>query len=229
VSATEKRRSLLTDPLRLAGFDLVHWFSVHAVNSHLEGHHRLPSGTEDQLGLLVGNTRALWDYEAEIFHGDTLSPLDDYSERRITSACEAFHATALISFAHDDPAPPIQRIAHAAGFVELGPANLSVHPELGPWLGLRAVVTFSQPPRDLSRPFSSSCDECSSPCVGKFEDARRGPPPRGSSVQLGPDGEVSAASEPWLAIRDACPVGRAHRYSAPQLRYHYDKVRVSSE
>jgi hypothetical protein len=25
----------------------------------------------------------------------------------------------------------------------------------------------------------------------------------------------------WLAVRDACPVGRAHRYDDDQLRYHY--------
>ena len=25
----------------------------------------------------------------------------------------------------------------------------------------------------------------------------------------------------WLAVRDACPVGRAHRYSDAQIRFHY--------
>jgi methylmalonic aciduria homocystinuria type C protein len=25
----------------------------------------------------------------------------------------------------------------------------------------------------------------------------------------------------WLAVRDACPVGREHRYSDEQIRFHY--------
>jgi len=25
----------------------------------------------------------------------------------------------------------------------------------------------------------------------------------------------------WLAVRDACPLGRAHRYTEPQVLYHY--------
>lgn len=29
----------------------------------------------------------------------------------------------------------------------------------------------------------------------------------------------------WLAVRDACPVGRAHRYSDAQIAYHYTKDR----
>ena len=27
----------------------------------------------------------------------------------------------------------------------------------------------------------------------------------------------------WLAVRDACPLGREHRYDDDQLRYHYTK------
>ena len=27
----------------------------------------------------------------------------------------------------------------------------------------------------------------------------------------------------WVAIRDACPLGKAHRYSDEQIRYHYTK------
>lgn len=28
---------------------------------------------------------------------------------------------------------------------------------------------------------------------------------------------------PWLAVRDACPLGREHRYSEQQVAYHYTK------
>jgi cyanocobalamin reductase (cyanide-eliminating) / alkylcobalamin dealkylase len=29
----------------------------------------------------------------------------------------------------------------------------------------------------------------------------------------------------WLAVRDACPVGREHRYGDDQIAYHYAKRR----
>jgi hypothetical protein len=29
----------------------------------------------------------------------------------------------------------------------------------------------------------------------------------------------------WVAVRDACPVGRASRYGDEQIRYHYAKDR----
>jgi hypothetical protein len=31
----------------------------------------------------------------------------------------------------------------------------------------------------------------------------------------------------WLAVRDACPIGRDYRYDDDQLRYHYTKDRAA--
>lgn len=37
---------------------------------------------------------------------------------------------------------------------------------------------------------------------------------------------IGADWEQWLAVRDACPVGTVHRYSASQIAYHYTKSRT---
>jgi methylmalonic aciduria homocystinuria type C protein len=43
---------------------------------------------------------------------------------------------------------------------------------------------------------------------------------RASAAQAGRDG-IGDTWPLWLAVRDACPVGRAHRYCEDQIRYHY--------
>lgn len=35
----------------------------------------------------------------------------------------------------------------------------------------------------------------------------------------------SKQPDSWIAVRDACPIGREHRYPEDQLRYHYTKDR----
>ena len=36
---------------------------------------------------------------------------------------------------------------------------------------------------------------------------------------------IYAASRAWIAVRDACPMGREHRYSEAQLAFHYRGMR----
>jgi hypothetical protein len=36
---------------------------------------------------------------------------------------------------------------------------------------------------------------------------------------------ISEHAAAWIAVRDACPVGREGRYSDAQLEYHYTKAR----
>ena len=37
--------------------------------------------------------------------------------------------------------------------------------------------------------------------------------------------QLSRRARLWLAVRDVCPLGTAHRYSPAQISYHYDKDR----
>jgi methylmalonic aciduria homocystinuria type C protein len=110
----------------------------------------------------------------------------------------------------------MQRLAHVAGLAFLTETHMSVHPTYGPWIGLRAVVIVSVPgppgsPETLEHP----CGDCARGCRNAFE--------RALGTLAGTPSEANARAhwQAWLACRDACPVGREHRYSEAQIRYHY--------
>lgn len=101
------------------------------------------------------------------------------------------------------------------GLAALGPAHLSVHPDFGPWFAYRALIAVDLPPlTETDQHRSEPCASCSAPCVPALHEALGAPNPTGSG-----------RFEPWLAVRDACPAGRAARYSEAQIRYHYTKER----
>lgn len=101
-------------------------------------------------------------------------------------------------------------MAEAIGFAALSPSHLSLHPEHGPWIGLRAIVIAERPYEGPARPpLPRPCDGCERPCMGALDEALA----RGDA----------ASWRDWLAVRDACPVGRGSRYGAAQIRYHYTK------
>lgn len=190
------------DALADAGFDLVHAFDTASVDV------AAIADPERRRGLLVGNTRALWPrFRAALAADPALAassdPLDLYTERTLARAFPG----ERVWFAHvqyDGAFLPIQRIAAAAGFAHLAPTHLAIHPIYGPWFALRAVVALPGPPPapiELAAP----C-RCEAPCHDAFARAVASTDPRA-----------------WIAVRDACPVGRAHRYSDDQLAYHTTK------
>jgi methylmalonic aciduria homocystinuria type C protein len=224
----------LLEDLKHAGFDLLHHFSVRSANRHLDPEHRLAAfEREDCSGIVVGNTRRSWprlqqhleQWRARGY--PTEDPLDRYVVAQITGALASLGdgksgLKHVVSFSHIMvPRPiPIQRIADAAGLAHLGPAHLSVHHRFGPWFALRAVITLDiAPPEDTPMgPAATICKGCSRPCQTALIRAMAG----AAMTEPNPS-DVSVDQAPWLAIRDACPIGAEYRYTAGQLRYHYDK------
>jgi cyanocobalamin reductase (cyanide-eliminating) / alkylcobalamin dealkylase len=213
----------VTGELTQAGFAL---HSVFGVTAELRAMFPFPMlGVECPLGLLVANDRQLWPHiEARVHAGAIAHPLDSYVEATLQRilAGEALvgvpHACFLgwrMDYPGHDQKPtaiPLQRLAQAIGFAALGPAHLSVHPEVGPWLALRAVIVLGVEVKGhvpLSTPRREPCASCAAPCVAPFETAR-------AQDRAALDGWRS-----WLAVRDACPVGRVARYDEAQIRYHY--------
>ncbi|MCW5807442.1 MAG: hypothetical protein KIT31_34110 [Deltaproteobacteria bacterium] len=189
--------------LAAAGFDIAHAFDAARAArdfAWLGGAHRL--------GILVGNTRALWPPFTEALRDPALAaevdPLDRYAERAIADAFPG----ARIRFAHatyDGAFLPLQRLAVATGLAALGPHHLLVHPIHGPWFALRAVVTLDGEPPPPCAPIVQPC-ACDGRCEAAFEAARS-----------------TASARAWLAVRDACTI-RAARYSDDQIRYHYESA-----
>lgn len=192
-----------------AGFDLAHTFDARAA-AREPGWEGLANG--DPLGILIGNTRALWPCFVAAMQdparGPALAadpdPLDRYTEQTIAAAFPG----ARIRYAHvpdGEAFLPFQRLAVATGLGALAPSHLVIHPRYGPWFALRAVVVVAGTP-PVRAPIAKPCT-CAAPCEIALEAA------------------VAAADDwrAWLAVRDACD-RRAWRYSEDQLRYHYTRA-----
>ncbi|MCB9728910.1 MAG: hypothetical protein H6744_13950 [Deltaproteobacteria bacterium] len=209
-----------------AGFDLVAAVQVGAYNDAVDDAYRLPDfGSPASLAVVVGNTSRLWAKLQEAVASDpALSagghPVDSYITRRIEQIVATLPVAAEVRFGHE--APPrrvaMQRLAHVAGMAHLGPAWLSVHPTHGPWISLRAAIVLDLDASGLHPEAAPDlCASCPKPCLVALERvrARASEPPTAA--------RPLPHWEDWLAVRDACPVGRHFRYPEPQLRYHYTR------
>lgn len=198
-----------------AGFDVAHRFDAMAA-SHEPGLAAI-AHPQRRLGLLVGNTRVLWPrFMAAIRSDPQLAaeahPLDRYTER----ALEQITATipdARWWFGHrqyDGSFLPLQRLAVETALGFLSPTRLVIHPTYGPWFALRAVIVCKgdAPTTRLARMPCTCSDLCNRALAA-------------AEISTGPD-----AWRAWLAVRDACPVGRTFRYSEEQIAYHYTKDRA---
>lgn len=211
----------LATALKGYGLDLCQTFDSHAYNAQVNAEHQLPDfGRRHAQGLLIGNTRALWPvflawYEA--LGAKPSNPVDNYVEFSVMQALAAIDAIYKTRWAHRAEPYHIgfQRLAQACGLAYLSGANLSVHPEYGPWIALRAAVVFDCDVFVPSISPAPQCEHCGAACLPAFEHAlaltKQGTAP------------VAAHWETWLKVRDACPQGVEHRYSEQQIRYHYTK------
>jgi methylmalonic aciduria homocystinuria type C protein len=189
-----------------AGFDLIHPFDAHACARELD----LPmlADAERPVGWLVGNTRAMWPRFLAARRADAAlsaspDPINDYTEQTCAKLDDA-----RCLFAHrkyGETWVPFQRLAVAAGLGTLSSSNLVIHSTFGPWFALRAVVLTKGTPTRRVLP-TVSC-ECGTRCRTAFDRAQN----------------VQSNWRDWLAVRDACTVGKQHRYSDEQIEYHYTK------
>jgi methylmalonic aciduria homocystinuria type C protein len=106
----------------------------------------------------------------------------------------------------------IQRLADEAGLAWLSPSHLCVHPTFGPWIALRAAIVIDVPAPPTTGAMAPLCD-CDAHCLPKLQAALEA----GEATSA----DVTQHWQHWVAMRDACPVGREHRYSDEQIAYHY--------
>lgn len=216
--------------LTLSGFDLPAPFSTASYNTRVSPEYRLPDfgRSSGSLAVLVGASRSLWKPFVEGFRTDpslqaSPHPVDDYSEEVIRRAAESVNHPHELRWPHfrKGHRVAIQAAAEVAGLAKTSPSYLSVHPVHGPWISFRGVAIFDTTGPDATAlpPLADTCTGCLAPCMEVLERALKGVGPV-TSV----DGPLPNWPE-WVTIRDACPVGRASRYSDQQVRYHYGKDR----
>jgi methylmalonic aciduria homocystinuria type C protein len=187
--------------LASAGFDIAHHFDA-AVLASEPGLEALAAHGRD--ALLVGNTRALWRPFVAAADRAHPHPLQRYTEDTIERAC----AGRAIFYSHrryEGAFLPFQRLAVVAGLAALAPTHLLVHPIYGPWFALRAVAIAPGEPRHVPPRVALPCT-CNAACHDALAHAT-----------------TRNSWRDWLAVRDACPIGRAHRYDDDQIAYHYTK------
>ena len=205
-----------------AGIDLAAHTAVGRYNAVVDERFRLP-GSDRATVLVLGNTRALWPY-IDRFVVDAPAPIDDpvdtYVTRVVRDAITEAGVTPIdVRFDFEPPERriAIQQLADVAGLAWLSPSHLCVHPIYGPWIALRAAVVLDVDAPIEDGPASAPCD-CRRHCGPALETALAAGEPTNQA-------ELRERWRLWLAVRDACPVGREHRYTAEQIVYHYAGVR----
>ena len=187
--------------LAAAGFDIAHAFDAAAA----AGEPGLAVLAGDaRLGILVGNTRALWPPFSEAMREPALAAERDPLERYTERAIDAAFAGARIFYGHRPYGGaflPLQRLAVATGLGALAPTRLVIHPIYGPWFALRAVVVLDGDP-PARAPIAAPC-RCDASCIDALARAQQ-----------------SMDWRDWLTVRESCSL-QNWRYSEDQIRFHY--------
>lgn len=218
------------------GLDLMQPLSVQAYNALAPGYAAPTMGRESTMALLIGNTRALWSPFTAAYRDQprlqrSAHPLDDYCATTIAFQLERVFGAAAANVRYEAfwaPEPPprrvlLQRAAVAAGLAYLAPSQLCIHPVFGPWFSLRALVVLDAP-----APGEGGIGALPNPCLAPCDCALACQPIIDRLAMADhTQARVHTAWQDYLALRDACPVGRAHRFGAAQIRYHYTHDRAA--
>lgn len=240
-SPGRKAHQILSRELAKRGFDICHSFRPEWYNESIaiDGVEILFPLAQDRYcseAFLVGNTKHLWPrFVAWAATRSKLDdPLDVYTREAIE---EVVHQHA---FRFDSSIPTkadteqiskyeifwafefgagrlvsMQRIAQVAGLCYLDDAtNMAVHPDFGPWISFRAAILFydGEPKAPPNRP----------PPIPNLLDASEEERAREKVRKaLEPATQPDQVSDLLIASRDCVSIGRDHRFSQPQLLYHY--------
>lgn len=225
--APETIRDRLVDDLAPFGLGLAAHFNIRHYNPLVPATCRIREfEREDALAIIVANTRDIWHpFLAALRARPELlehpHPFDTFVMETVAGAAARIPVPMVLRWSHDPPPRriAIQRAAHAAGLARLARTHLSIHPVHGPWIGLRAVLVCDLPgPAEPAPEPPDPCSGCETRCQALLDEAI-------AASRADGDLETTPRSSwrRWVAVRDACPVGREYRYYEDQIRYHYTK------
>jgi methylmalonic aciduria homocystinuria type C protein len=205
-------------------FDLVGTFSVNAYNASVPEDYRLPATSNGSTGILLGNTRRIWPrFIAALRQNpcrlDENNPFDSWICESVETLIDGLTDITSVRYAHSLPPDrvAIQRAAALSGLAWNSPAQLSIHPKYGPWVAWRAVLVLPYEVVTEEGPLEElmpCCKSCEAGCIPVFEEAL-------SATTTLDAKHVREQWKYWLAVRDACDLGREWRYDSTQIEYHY--------
>lgn len=228
-------REELADVVGELGFDLVAGTTVAAYQAALGNHEafglpdfpawRAEPG-KSRAVFLIGSSRAVWPHFKAALAADPSRrgdphPFDRWTSEVISRAVVMVvgpHYAFDVRFAFEGGVRAFSalHLAEATGLAYRGPAGLAVTPLFGPWLALRAAVVVDVPGHAAAAP-DPVCERCvDKPCTVALA-AAMGDRDRAEIAHVA----VRERWRDWLAVRDACPVGRELRYGDEQIRWHY--------
>lgn len=183
--------------------------------------------------VVVGNGGpTLWrrfvaDLEANPRHLlEEPNPLDAFARRAVLAADAAWGTTPRRWFFAAADAELHIDFRVAAQLAGLGAASrlgLLLHPEFGPWVGLRAACFVAADLPFASPMTDNPCAGCPAPCVSACP-GRAFP---GGSWSVDACGAFKSSSDRCTHhcfSRAACPVGSENRYDDAGFRYHNDRA-----
>ena len=154
---------------------------------------------------------------------DEPDPLDAWTKRVVDPIAARLGARAV--YPSDRPYHPFQQWAQRAEAVHASPLGILIHPVWGLWHAYRAALLFDHDVggfcRKAQKPaLATTCTDkpCLSACpVSAFDGTRDDVV--ACATHLRSKTEPDCASLGCRA-RDACPVGREHRYADDQIAFH---------
>ena len=202
----------MRNSLSACGFDIVHPCSLANLEESILSSLSIddPSG---KIGYLVGNTRTVWDPFIKWLSqrpewSDIVDPLETFVEQSI-ERCAGNHSGLFWTHETEQYIVPVQRMAHQSGLAYLSAGQFNIHPRLGPWFALRAVLIV--PGEDVDGTNSL----IPNPCTNAIESQ--------AAALFDRLLQKKGTWEEWLSLRDLYDVGREYRYSDEQIRYHYTR------
>ena len=200
----------MRDCLRINGFDVVHPFSLNGLDESI-----LRSLSIDdcsgKMGYLIGNTSKIWDpfikwLSQRADWSKMVNPLETFVEQTIEN-CVGNHEGLFWTHETEQYIVPVQRLAHQSGLAYLSAGQFNIHPHFGPWFALRAVLILSGEAIQNHSVSNPSTNALEIQAAALFERLL----------------QSQGTWEEWLSLRDLYDVGREHRYSDEQIRYHYTR------
>ena len=200
----------LRESLGSTGFDIVHPFSLNGLDDSILRSLSIQDSS-GKMGCLIGNTSKVWAPFIKWLSqrpdwSQIADPLETFVEQTI-EACVGHHDGLFWTHETEQYIVPVQRMAHQTGLAYLSAGQFNIHSRFGPWFALRAVLILpgeGAQNHSVSNPSSNAIEVQAATLFDRLL-------------------QNQANWEEWLSLRDLYDVGREHRYSDEQIRYHYTR------